>query len=491
MSDQSQQQQHPVAILRDDIGRSSGEFAKLLPPSITPQAFGRIAITAIHQHSDPRMAQVVATAEGRRSILAAMMKAAEDRLLPDGREGALVVFNTKMKDQGGREAWVNVVQWLPMVEGVRKVLARAGIGLRTKAVYAGDEFKYEEGDKPGIVHRPRLDSKRSDDLIAVYAIAFRLADGVILDRDVMPRAMVEEIRQTYTKSGGGRGWSNPVSYPEMAIKTVVHHISKSLAEASDDLARVVGRDHFMYDMGGRQDAQQATVQPHPQALALPGPDSRPTPMEASQRTPETALAAVAGGEPQQAPQRRRRTKAEMEAARAAEEAQARQQQAAQQAQTAQQRQPDPAPAPAQETHWTDDSTEYDQTTGEVYEDGEAQEAASPQAGGAQDDDLAIPANLKRAADNTLPVQQAPAQEAAPDGNAVMVELKNIMDSAQPSNKGEYIGFVSYRWEYAKTAVQKEAVRKYWEYTGGLRRQIGVTAEDGKDLAAQMRRQQPA
>lgn len=53
----------------------------------------------------------------RQTLFQACMKCAQDGLLPDGREAALVIFRTKKKIDN-RDVWVDAVQYMPMVAGV-------------------------------------------------------------------------------------------------------------------------------------------------------------------------------------------------------------------------------------------------------------------------------------------------------------------------------------------------------------------------------------
>lgn len=76
------------------------EFAPALPSHITPERFQRVVVTAVNLNPDLLRAN-------RLSLLNACAKAASDGLLPDGREGALVIF--------GKDA-----VWMPMVSGIIK-----------------------------------------------------------------------------------------------------------------------------------------------------------------------------------------------------------------------------------------------------------------------------------------------------------------------------------------------------------------------------------
>lgn len=319
MNDQTKQDEDPRVILDFQLKRQIPEFAKILPPGITPDQFARVAQTAILNNVDLIQCE-------RGSLFRAMMKACEDGLLPDGRQGALVPHRKSVKtgfdQQTGKDIWKTflIAQWMPMRFGLIKRLWEVGrLRLQVKVVYPGDEFDYQEGDEPRIVHKPKSDGNgRSEDIVAVYSIA-RDENDRIVGRDVMRKAEIDQIRALARSEKGP--WSNPVFYPEMALKTVIHHHFKNLP-VSDQLMKTATRDDWMYT---EKPADQLGAPVVEQAL-LPSPDIFPRSMPgeplhvAPERSQEAVLNALAGGAPPPQQQRRRRTKAEIEADKAREAA---------------------------------------------------------------------------------------------------------------------------------------------------------------------------
>lgn len=382
----NQQQQNPIALFERDLWAKQNEFQALLPPSIRLQEFIRVAVTAANNNPD------LLYRCSKPSLFNGLMKAAEDKLLPDGREGALVPYKGE-------------AQWIPMREGVIKRLYEAtGIILHTGVVYQGDEYDYERGDNPRIMHRPRPGAKRSDPIIAAYAIA-EFTDGRRI-RDWMWVEQIEEIRQRYARSAKGP-WSDPVAYPEMAIKTVIHHLSKDLP-LPNEMKRMIHRDDVLYAVG---DERAVTLQPAQGPAAIAHQPAR---------TVESVLGSLAEDRPT-------------------------------------------APLAS------DNGTAYDPRTGEVMEDHEAREAAQQKA---QPDGLDIPPSLDRRG----------------NGNGeTAAALKMLTDAAQPTDAGEYEGFIQAHWERAESEAQREAVRMYWKLTGGMRHQLGMSRNQEAALADQMRR----
>jgi len=214
-----------IIALRAELGKLHPELAAALPAHIPVERFARIVMTAIMSNLDLVNCD-------RRSLWNACMRAAQDGLLPDGREGVIVPFKIV-----GRK----MAQWMPMISGLRKRARQSG-EISTwdcHVVYERDQFDYELGDDPHIRHRPYLGPERGK-LIAVYSIA-RLKDGE-KSYEVMAVDEIEAIRKL-SKAGKGP-WDE--FYPEMARKTVARRHAKSLPMSSD-LDELIRRDDEIYD----------------------------------------------------------------------------------------------------------------------------------------------------------------------------------------------------------------------------------------------------
>jgi phage RecT family recombinase len=213
------------------------QFAKVLPEYIKPQQFARVVLTAISEHPELNGAD-------RRTLLNSCIKCANDGLLPDGRDAALVVFNTKQKNPvTNKESWIKAVQYLPMVAGIRRRMWNSGDVLEAFAapVYRGDKFRYSLGDNAFIEHEPPSDlTVDRGDLVGAYAI-IRLKSGQVL-RDVMRRDEIEK-RRNQSKAKNSLMWKD--FYEEGACKTVLRHCAKSAPQASVSmqlLERMLDRD---------------------------------------------------------------------------------------------------------------------------------------------------------------------------------------------------------------------------------------------------------
>jgi len=202
----------PKDVVLHNIQAMKPHFQQALPPDVSVDQFTRVVLTALQQNQD------LMGVDDKQSLYNSCVKAAQDGLLPDGREGALVIFNKKDGNN-----WKKGVQWMPMVNGLVKRAAKSGIVLDAHVVYANDQFNYTLGDSPTITHVPTPFSDNRGEPIGVYAIA-TLDDGT-KKREVMSKAEVETVRQASKMAGGGpwKDW-----WSEMARKTVVRRLFKSL-----------------------------------------------------------------------------------------------------------------------------------------------------------------------------------------------------------------------------------------------------------------------
>lgn len=239
------------------------DFANALPAHIPAARFERVVMTAIQNNLQLLDAP-------RRELFNACVKAAQDGLLPDGREGALVCRPSKKG---------LTVTWQPMIAGIRKKARNSGeiATWDVHAVYSNDKFEFELGDEPYIKHRPALDDP--GDLIAVYSVA-TLKSGE-KSRDVMSIAAVHRIRDRsdawkayQAKKIRSTPWATDEA--EMAKKTVARRHAKTLP-MSTDLDDLIRRDDALYDLEGASDAAKVETLRERRGIthkldALAGPD---------------------------------------------------------------------------------------------------------------------------------------------------------------------------------------------------------------------------
>ncbi|MGP9819239.1 recombinase RecT [Salinarimonas sp. NSM] len=245
----------PAVEFRDQFTKMEGEIGMALPAHIPVERFMRVVLTAVNGNPD-------LLAADRRSLFSSAMKAAQDGLLPDGRDGALVIYNTKVKvknPETGREEneWIKAVQWMPMIGGILKKVRNSGElkSIRAHVVHAKDRFEVVLGDEERIVHEPVVFGEQGPP-IGAYAIA-ETSDGGVY-REFMSREEIERVRSVSRAKDSGP-WSQ--WWGEMARKTVLRRLAKRLPMSSD-LDDLIRRDDELYDFEGQREARR------PQASGL-------------------------------------------------------------------------------------------------------------------------------------------------------------------------------------------------------------------------------
>lgn len=225
----------PIDSFRQTLTKMQGEFSAALPPQIPADRFIRTVMTAVQMNPKYLNAD-------RRTLLGSCMKAAQDGLLLDGREAALVPFG-------------DALQYMPMIGGILKKVRNSGelSTISANVVYQRDQFDYALGDDERITHKPHLGEDRGR-AVAVYAIA-KTKDGAIY-REVMSVAEVEKVRRA-SKAANGPAWVN--WWDEMARKTAIKRLAKRLP-SSADLDQVIASDNEA--VGLATDAPQSpTIDP--------------------------------------------------------------------------------------------------------------------------------------------------------------------------------------------------------------------------------------
>lgn len=230
----------PMEAMRGTLTRMESEFSMALPPQIPVQKFIRTTLTAVQMN--PELLNC-----DRRSLLGSCMKAAQDGLLLDGREAALVIFRSK----NGPAA-----QYMPMIGGVLKKLRNSGelASISAHIVYEHDTFRYTLGDNETIHHEPKMGGGRGNP-IAAYAIA-RTKDEAVY-REVMWLDDIEKVRNVSRARDNGP-WVQ--WWDEMAKKTVIRRLCKRLP-SSADVDAMLEHDNETNDLT----QQEAQVQAAPLA----------------------------------------------------------------------------------------------------------------------------------------------------------------------------------------------------------------------------------
>lgn len=239
------------------------KISQALPPGVDLDRFTRVTLTAIQQNP-------AITKGDRQSLYNSVIRCAQDGLLPDGKRAALVMFGDK-------------VQYMPMIGGLREILANHGIILATGVVHKNDSFEYELGVDPKMHHKPAaLDADRGP-AIGAWAQAKDSDGNVYLE--VMGKQDIETVRSV-SRAKNGDLWTK--WWGEAARKTVGRRLFKALPLA-DKLDERESR--ILEQMDADMDFDRAPGADEAQEPAQTGP-RRPRGLDAVAQAGEQA-----GGDP--------------------------------------------------------------------------------------------------------------------------------------------------------------------------------------------------
>jgi recombination protein RecT len=207
------------------IKTMEGEIKKALPSVITPERFTRMVLSALS--TTPKLAECTP-----KSFLGAMMSAAQLGLEPNTPLGQAYLI--PYKNKGTLEA-----QFQIGYKGLIDLAYRSG---QVKTIYAeevceNDEFEYELGLNPKLVHKPAV--KDRGDVIYYYAV-FKLVNGGE-GFSVMSMDDVKKHMNRFSKAAqaGFSPWQT--NFDEMAKKTVLKKALK-LAPMKSDFVRQLSAD---------------------------------------------------------------------------------------------------------------------------------------------------------------------------------------------------------------------------------------------------------
>lgn len=230
------------------------QIRESLPESVTLDRFKRVSITAVRSNPDLAKADPA-------SLLASIIRCAQDGLLPDQREAALVIYKGK-------------VGYLRMIGGIRKIAAEYGWAIRTNVVYENDTFDYTD-EPPEIHHRPVRPGEPRGNLIAAYAVATH-RDGRRLQTVLHP----DDVAKRRAKAQTQQVWNE---WPaQMWEKSAGHDIFGQLPLDSADLrvSRVL-HDGVLVDPVAQLYGQREDDAPEPEPESgAPDMSGEPEPEDA-------------------------------------------------------------------------------------------------------------------------------------------------------------------------------------------------------------------
>lgn len=226
-----------------DLALHSKQLSSVLPAHIPPAKFMRTVVGAVQ--NNPGILDC-----DRNTLFSACQKAAQDGLVLDGREAALVKFGSS-------------AQYMPMVAGVLKKLRNSGqlSTITAQTVHKNDSFKYNPAMDDIPNHTPDWFGDRGP-MIGVYAVARMKDGGTIVE--VMNMEQINKVRAVSRSKNGGP-WND--WFEEMARKTVLRRIAKMLP-SSADIDQIFEHDNENYDL--QQPAPEVNVDHAPKKTKIEG-----------------------------------------------------------------------------------------------------------------------------------------------------------------------------------------------------------------------------
>lgn len=211
--------------IADLIKAMEPQIKKALPEVITVERFTRMALSALN--TTPKLKECT-----QMSFLAALMNAAQLGLEPNTPLGQayLIPYNNKgnleCQFQIGYKGLLDLAYRNPNMQIVS-----------AQAVYENDEFVYELGLNPRLIHKPAL--KDRGELKLFYGL-FKLTNGGY-GFEVMSKADMDQYAKEYSKSFDSAYSPWTTHYESMAKKTIIKQALK-YAPLQTDVRRILTTD---------------------------------------------------------------------------------------------------------------------------------------------------------------------------------------------------------------------------------------------------------
>lgn len=260
--------------VESDVFKS--KLVQALPPDISVDRFTRALLTAWQINPD------ILGCESN-SVYMSVLTAAQQGLMPDGREGAIVKFGER-------------AQFMPMVAGVIKRFAQAGVMIYADSVYSGDTWRNWNDEKGQHVLHEKGGFGNRGEWIGCYAVA--VVDG----QTYIEVADIPELKkiQAASRSGNGGPWKQ---WPErMGQKSMLHRLGRRVPlpvnmdeDTAERLAKTVNADREEFE-NDTPPPQEPPQQPRSRPRVFDGvattvtdetpPESLPEPVSVDLVSPE-------------------------------------------------------------------------------------------------------------------------------------------------------------------------------------------------------------
>lgn len=201
------------------------ELKKALPSVLTPERFTRIALSALN--NTPELQKCTPM-----SFISALLNAAQLGLEPNSPLGQAYLIPYKNKG-------ILECQFQIGYKGLIDLAYRNGQmqTIQAHVVYENDEFEYEYGLNPILVHKPAFTDR--GDPMYFYGLYKTIAGG--FGFCVMSKTDMDLFASTYSKAFGTSYSPWKSNYEEMAKKTVIKKALKYLP-MKPDILRAIATD---------------------------------------------------------------------------------------------------------------------------------------------------------------------------------------------------------------------------------------------------------
>ena len=194
----------------DMVKALTPELKKALPSAITPERFTRIALSALN--NTPQLQQCTPM-----SFIAALLNAAQLGLEVNTPLG--LAYLIPYKNKGQLEC-----QFQIGYKGLITLAYRNGNmqTIQAQTVYENDEFEFEYGLNPKLIHRPATSDRGEP--VYFYGL-FKTQNGGY-GYSCMSKEDMDSFARTYSKAFGSSYSPWQTNYEEMAKKTVIKQALK-------------------------------------------------------------------------------------------------------------------------------------------------------------------------------------------------------------------------------------------------------------------------
>lgn len=248
-----------------------GIIKQALPQGVSEERFTRATLTALRQNPDIFDCD-------RNSLYNAIVRCAQDGLMPDGRQAAIVKFRVNVAKRGQPAHYIDKAQHMPMVEGVIHLLAKAGVFAYAASVYANDTIEmWNDENGQHVKHVPARFGTPRGERLGAFALG-KTKDGQVYVEAMDMNDLEVPKRATKQRDKDGNLTGPWKETPDrMEQKSCLHRLAKRIPSAAlreDDEFRE-DAETLPATAVATPDASPGT--PPPASAGSPAPDGRKRP----------------------------------------------------------------------------------------------------------------------------------------------------------------------------------------------------------------------